>query len=253
MDGPPPPRTARVLDALRGGNSHYPPDAERADAIESAFPGARQVIADETGFTLRVARQAAQDGISRLVYGGSASYLPGKNLHDAAQAVLPEARVIYVNRSKGLHHDAVALLAPLPGCQAAFGDSMHLMAIPEVRAMAGEGEPVGVVISLVLSFVPDAVAAALMASLAEGLPGGSRVALSVILPAPGAAGDRLARAAAPALLPRRAREDVARWLDGMDLTAPVADVRLAARRGNAGCLPWPWPSGEAAGAVARVR
>jgi hypothetical protein len=175
---------------------------------------------------MRAASWAAERGLSRLVHAGAASYLPGRNLHDAAQSVIPGARVLYVNRQPEMHDDAAALLGSLPGCQAAEGDSMRLLAIPEVKAMAAEGEPLAVLYSLVLSYVTDREAAALMASLASGLPSGSVVALSVILPGDGPRGDQVIAAALPARLARRTREDVAGWLGGMDMVAPVAAVRL---------------------------
>jgi hypothetical protein len=255
-DAPPPgPGIARVLDALRGGHSHYSSDRAVADEVERRFPGARKALSGEVDFTLRVGRWAAGRGISRLVHAGAASYLPGRNIHDAARSVLPSARVIYVNRVPDLHDDAAALLGSLPGCQAAYDDGLDLLAVPEVRAMAAEGEPLCVVYSLVLSYVDDAEAAGLLASLAVGLPSGSAVALSLILPAAGPGGDEVITTALAAgtPMPRRTRETVAGWLDGMDLTAGVTDVRLVPGMG--------WPAirlpatarAEIAGAVALVR
>jgi hypothetical protein len=225
-----------------------------ADEVERLFPGARRALAGEVDFTLRAARWAAARGIGQLVHAGAASFLPGRNLHDAAQAINPDARVIYVNRAADLHEDAAALLGVLPGCQAAYDEGLDLLAIPEVAAMAARGA-VAVVYSLVLSYVPDDEAAALLTSLARGLPPGSAVALSLILPADGPPGDEVIVAAAAAGTPmqRRTREDIAGWMGGMDVTAGVTDVRLVPDQG--------WPEiklpatarAEIVGAVALVR
>jgi hypothetical protein len=254
-DEPPPPEIARVLDVLRGGYSHFPSDQAVADEVERLFPGARKALSGEVDFLLRVGCWAARRGISRLVHAGAASYLPGRNLHDAAQAINPEARVIYVNRVPDLHDDAAALLGVLPGCQAAYDDGLDLLAIPEVAAMAAEGERVAVVYSLVLSYVTDQEAAALLASLADGLPSGSCVAVSLILPADGPGGDEVIAAAAAAgtRLERRTREDVAGWLDGMDVTAGVTDVRLVPDQGWPDIELPPTARAQLVGAVALVR
>jgi hypothetical protein len=249
-DEPPGPRIARVLDALRGGHSHFPADRAAADDVDRQFPGARKALSWEVEFTRRVARWAAQRGIRQLVHAGAASYLPGRNLHDAA----PSARVVYVNRVRDLHDDAAALLGTLPRCSAARDPGTGLLAIPEVAAMAGEGK-VAVVFSLVLSYLPDAEAAALIGSLADGLPAGSAVALSLLLPFPGPGGDEVTAAALNAgdRLERRTRETVAGWMAGMDLTAGVTDVRLVPGHASSRIVLPATARAEIVGAVALVR
>jgi hypothetical protein len=227
---PPGPAAGRVIDALLGGHSHYPADREAACQVRAAFPAAPRALAEENEFTLRAARWAAARGISRLVHAGWPSYLPGRNIHVAAQAVLPSAQVVYVSSDPDMHADVAALLGTLPGCEAALGGPAGLLDVPAVAAMAAGG-PVAVMLPLVLSFTPGPEAARLAQSLAAGLPAGSCLAISVILP--GGPRGREAAAVYPAApIMRRSRQEVASWLDGMDIARPgVADVRLIPGRG----------------------
>lgn len=235
----PAPSPARVLDALRGGHAHYPADREAAAAVEARLPGTSAVLDATVRFTLRAGRQAAAQGITRLVHAGAAGLLPGRNLHDAAREAAPGARVVYVNRDAEMHAFAAALLGAVPGCACEHGDSLRLLELPAVAAMAGEGEPMAVAVPVVLSFATDGEAAGMLASLAAGLPAGSVVAVSVLIPRDADA----AAALAPARWALRSAATVGGWLGGMDAVSPVAALRGTR---------W-WRGGTVVGAVARVR
>ena len=103
--GPPPttvamrtdvPASARIWNYWLGGKDHYAADRAVGDAVIAAFPGIRDVVAASRGFLTRTVSHLAENGIHQFLDIGCG--LPaGRNTHEIAQAVRPDARVVYVD------------------------------------------------------------------------------------------------------------------------------------------------------------
>src|ERR1700728_4616060 len=101
---------ARIYDYLLGGKDNYAADREAVDAVIK--------IAPEMGFTARANRAflgravrylAAEAGIRQFLDIGTGIPTAG-NTHEVAQAIAPEARVVYVDYDPVVLAHARALL-----------------------------------------------------------------------------------------------------------------------------------------------
>lgn len=220
---------------LRGGQ-HRRADREVGQAIADRFPSVPVHVRAAQDFHLRVARWGAERGISRFIHTGHLTALPeGRNVHDAARDVNPDARVIYAGRDAEARDWAAALLSGLRGTMAVLSGKRGIMAQRPVRALLSAGEPACVIIGLLLHFDPPEAAPARVARIARALPPGSVLAVSVALPDGSLQAAELAAMFTPARVYRHTAEDVTGWLGQplgpgrgrMGIVLPgVADVRL---------------------------
>src|SRR6266498_4887898 len=105
------PNPARIYDALLGGKDNFPADRDAAHAILAAAPQARQGARENRAFLQRAVRfLAAEAGIRQFLDIGTGLPTQG-NVHQVAQAVAPDARVVYVDHDPVVHAHADALLA----------------------------------------------------------------------------------------------------------------------------------------------
>lgn len=243
-----------LYDYWLGGLGHLHADRELAAQIEARFPGTAARTRAAHAFHLRAASWAARQGITRFVRAGAVTWLAGRNVHDAARAVNPAAQVVYVNRNPDAAAIAGRLFRREPGITAvraaALVPSRALGAAP-VRRLLAAGEPVCLIIGMVMQYAPPRRCPAVIASWASALPPGSLVVISAA-----AEGDRDGFGALAAMSPvrmwRYEMADLEAWAAGLDVVPPgAADVRT---------LPGGWAAGEfpagnyrrAAGIIARV-
>jgi S-adenosyl methyltransferase len=245
-----------VYDYMLGGAEHRHADRELGDAITREFPSVPAHVRAAREFHLRAARRAAEQGISRFIAAGIASWKPGtRNVHDAAREAVPEAEAVYVYRGTEAHAWARVLL-PRPGARSVRGAVERpgeLLSAGPVAAMLAGGRPVHLALGMTLHFAPAGEAREQLAVYAGALPPGSEVALSVALADHSPRADRLLGMFTPAKVYRHTAGDVAGWLEAAGLRAEppgVCDVRLLLR-----CDRWPEvpprAPGMTAGALAR--
>ncbi|MFE6049931.1 SAM-dependent methyltransferase [Kitasatospora sp. NPDC056446] len=91
------PSVARMYDYLLGGHYNYPSDREACDRLLTTVPSTRELAVNNRAFLVRVVRHIAeQHGIRQFIDHGSG--LPTQdNVHQVAQAVDPDSRVVYVD------------------------------------------------------------------------------------------------------------------------------------------------------------
>ena len=253
---PPAPSASRVRDALLGGRRNLQCDRDLAGLLELRFPGSAQAAGEARAFAGRAVTWCARQGIAQFVIPEPGLPLPG-GAAEAARAVIPGARVAYAATDPS--EIAYARReAALDGATAAVagigaGDPAGLLADPALRAVIDLGEPAAVVLAMAAHLMPGQEAAAMVAGYAGLLAPGSAIALSAWVPHPGAGGDRLIAACAPAAgVFRHTVAGIGGWLSGLDVVPPgVADVR-GWRAGMAEPRLAPRAVGMTAGAVARV-
>ncbi|HVT71262.1 MAG TPA: SAM-dependent methyltransferase [Trebonia sp.] len=91
------PSIARVYDYLLGGKDNFPADRGLADRFLAILPDIAPTMRDNRQFLSRAVTWAAGQGISQFIDLGCG--LPTEpNTDGSARAVIPDARVVYVDR-----------------------------------------------------------------------------------------------------------------------------------------------------------
>jgi hypothetical protein len=153
------PNIARVYDALLGGKDSYAADREAAWRITQIEPGAPVIARENRAFLGRAVRYlAGEAGIRQFLDIGSG--LPAvDNVHEAAQSVAPDSRVVYVDNDPVVLAHALALLtsASLDGACAYVDSDLRDTGtvIAEAARTLDFSEPVAVLLFAIIHFIPD--------------------------------------------------------------------------------------------------
>jgi S-adenosyl methyltransferase len=225
-------RPARLYNYLAGGDGNFAVDREAAEKLAASLPEGmdtvRAAVQSLGGFTERVVRHlVAEAGVDQLLYVGM-PVPTGREVHEIAQGFSASARVVYVGNDPVVLAHAHTLKRSAPeGATAYVQGSLREPAA--IWAEAGRtfdlSRPVAVLIPLTLCFVPDeAEPHRVMASLLDPVPSGSHLAIThptTDIPTAGMdeATARLAEALEEPYVVR-SREDIMRFLDGLDLVPP---------------------------------
>jgi hypothetical protein len=223
------PSPVRIYDYFLGGTHNFPADREAAERLTATVPDVLDAMLANRGFHGRAAIWIAGQGVRQFIDIGAG--LPTRNnTHEAVHKVAPDARVVYVD------HDPMvaAYSGPL---RAAGGTTMLITADWRnpgavlgdlgLRRLIDLGHPAGVLMTTLLSFVPDEDDPwGLVARYMEAVAPGSYLALSHgtydRMP-PGmiqAGREALANMAEKVHL--RSKAEVERFFDGLDLVPPYA-------------------------------
>ncbi|MFA1546890.1 SAM-dependent methyltransferase [Actinomadura chokoriensis] len=180
------PHPARVYDFYLGGKDHYAADREFGQRILSICPQLRPLARANRRFLARSAALLAREhGIRQFLDLGTG--LPtSPNLHEVAQGVAPESRVVYVDNDPIVLVHARALLTSRPEGATAYIDS-DVVDIDRILEQATRtldfSRPVAVSALALFHFLPDPQPAELLAHLRERLVPGSFLTISHVLPA----------------------------------------------------------------------
>ncbi|HEU5156102.1 MAG TPA: SAM-dependent methyltransferase [Streptosporangiaceae bacterium] len=228
------PHPARRYNYLLDGTDNFEVDRISARAVEAAFPTIRISAQENRRFLRRaVTYLATEAGIRQFLDIGTG--IPSAdNVHEVAQRVAPDARVVYVDNDPIVLAHSRRLLAGTPlGTTAYLHADLRqpdaILAHPELRVTLDLGRPVALMLIAVLHFlVDDADPYGLVARLTAALPSGSYLVISHATTdfMPRRLADDVdkvierdnARSKAPGQLRNRAA--FARFFDGMDLVPP---------------------------------
>ncbi|WP_327585253.1 SAM-dependent methyltransferase [Nonomuraea sp. NBC_00507] len=170
------PSIARVYDYFLGGKDNFAVDRQVAEEALKIAPDAREAgRANRTFLRRAVEHMVGEAGIRQFLDIGSGLPTQG-NVHEIAQAVAPEARVVYVDNDPIVLAHARALLATNDVTTVVEGDLRRpgeILDNPEVAEFLDFGKPVGLLLVSVLHHVnddedPDGVMARLRSALAPG-------------------------------------------------------------------------------------
>jgi hypothetical protein len=117
------PHPARVYDYFLGGKDNFEADRIAAEAGIKAFPKTAESARASRAFLRRVVRfLAAEAGIRQFLDIGTG--LPsGQNVHQVAQSLVPEARIVYADNDPIVLLHAQALLKGNPAGVVAYLDA----------------------------------------------------------------------------------------------------------------------------------
>jgi hypothetical protein len=178
---------ARIYDYWLGGKDNFAADREAAERHAEAVPQLPWLSRENRRFLGRAVRFCASAGITQFLDIGSG--LPTmENVHQVAEQVAPDSRVVYVDNDPVVVRHAQALLAT-PRTVAIYGDLTRpdeILGAPGLRRMIDLGRPVAVLLLSVLHYIPDeAGTVAGVARLRDAMAPGSYLVISHILMAPG--------------------------------------------------------------------
>jgi hypothetical protein len=224
------PHPARVYDALLGGKDNFATDRAAVKAELAAFPGIIQCACANRAFLERTVRYlAAEAGIRGFLDIGTG--LPSaNNTHEVAQSVTRHSSVVYVDNDPiVLAHARALLTSEGPGrtghIDADLRDPGKILR--EAARLLDFSEPVAVMLNAIIHFIPDEDQPyEIVATLLDAVPPGSYLAMSHqasdLYPEEAAELARTwnARARKTDRLTLRARSEVARFFDGLDVVAP---------------------------------
>jgi SAM-dependent methyltransferase len=172
------PQSARVYDYWLGGKDNFPADRALAEAIIQQVPTMRTQIRAQRAFLGRAVRYLVREaGIRQFLDVGTGIPTAG-NVHDVAQEIAPETRVLYVDNDPIVLAHSRALLRHTPEGQLAFilADLRQPEAIlndPAVDKVLDLGQPVGLVLIGIMHHLrdqddPRRIVATLVNALAPG-------------------------------------------------------------------------------------
>jgi len=228
------PSPARMYDYFLGGTNYLPVDREAAEYLRSHIPDVVDALWANRGFHGRAALWMARHGIRQFLDIGSG--LPTQNnTHESVQKVDSQAHVVYVDNDPMVAAHAGALLAA-DGTTAVIladlRDPKALLSNPDLLRLIDLAEPVGILLTDVIHFVPDEEDPwGLVAQYMAAVPPGSYLALSHAtrdnMPQLQAqiAADLMAKASANVY--SRPRAEVTRFFDGLELVSPYENAEPA--------------------------
>ncbi|ASU86062.1 SAM-dependent methyltransferase [Nocardiopsis gilva YIM 90087] len=140
---------ARVYDALLGGKDNFEADRNAAEVIEAHLPHSREAAALNRAALIRgVQYMARVAGVDQFLDIGCG--LPTmKNTHDAAQEIIPGARVMYVDNDPMVLSHGRALLADnrtTTVITADLRDPKYILGHPRVSAFLDFDRPIGLLV-----------------------------------------------------------------------------------------------------------
>ncbi|WP_031518529.1 SAM-dependent methyltransferase [Streptomyces sp. NRRL F-5123] len=152
------PSVARMYDYLMGGKDNYPADRAATEELLKQVPSTKVLAVNNRSFLRRVVRRLAEDyGIRQFVDHGSG--LPTQdNVHEVAQRVDPECRVVYIDNDPIVLAHGRALLEQNENTaviQADMRDTEAVWSHPEVKRLIDTEQPVAVLFVSVLHCIPD--------------------------------------------------------------------------------------------------
>jgi hypothetical protein len=173
-----------MYDYWLGGKDNFAVDRAVAEAMIKAIPGMRHMAGENRKFVHRVARDlVAKEGIRQFLDIGTG--IPTRpNLHEVAQSLAPESRVVYVDNDPIVLVHARALMISTPQGRSEYiaADLRDPDSILRDRVLAGTldlTQPVGLTLIAILMLLSDEDDPwGKVAALRDALPSGSCLAIT---------------------------------------------------------------------------
>jgi S-adenosyl methyltransferase len=152
-----PATAARMYDYYLGGVHNFPADREAAERIIAGHSATPAIARANRAFLRRAVRYLAEAGVRQFLDLGSGMPTIG-NVHEIAQQVTPDARVVYVDIDPVAVAESMEILEGNDAVAAVHGDMrqpQELLQHPQIRGFLDFDQPIGLLLVAVLHFVPD--------------------------------------------------------------------------------------------------
>ncbi|MEV6115904.1 SAM-dependent methyltransferase [Streptomyces sp. NPDC052109] len=223
------PHSARMYDYYLGGKDHFEVDKQAAETVAAVYPGIFVCARENRSFMHRATRVLAQEhGIRQWLDIGTG--IPTEpNLHQVAQSVVADARVVYADNDPLVLKYAERLMRSTAQGRTAYveadvKDPASLLNTPVLSEVLNLNEPVALSLNALMHFITDQQDPyGIVSRLLDSLPSGSALALSHCTPdfdppTWQKVTDIYTNAGTPVQF--RPRADVARFFDGLELLDP---------------------------------
>jgi hypothetical protein len=220
------PTTARMYDFWLGGHDNFAADRTAALAVSEAAPEAPLLARENRKFLRRAVRYlAAEAGIGQFLDIGTGLPTQG-NVHQVAQAINPDARVVYVDNDPMVlaHSRALKTGGNTTVIEADLREPQAILDHPGTRKLVDFSQPLAVLLVAVLHFISDDDdPSAIVGTFRDALIPGSYLALSHVT------GDIRRESAAKAAVhykkvmssaTLRGREEILGFFAGLELIEP---------------------------------
>lgn len=177
--------SSRIYDYFLGGKTNFLADRMAAGSVLGVFPSALVAARINREFMHRATRFLAADGLRQFLDIGTGIPTP-PNLHDLAQGIAPDARVVYTDNDPIVLAHAAALLLSAPEGRTAYvqadvNDPKGILTAPQLLDTLDLSRPVALSLNALMHFVTDDGvdrAHAIVETLKSALPSGSTLALT---------------------------------------------------------------------------
>ncbi|MCK9896458.1 SAM-dependent methyltransferase [Frankia sp. AgB32] len=226
------PHSARMYDYYLGGKDNFPADRAAAEQALASFPNARTASHANRAFMARTTRHLAGEAGIRQFLDIGTGIPTSPNLHEVAQSVAPQARVVYADNDPiVLTHARALLTGTAQGATAYLDVDLHdpqrILTAQELHDTLDLTQPVALSVLAIMHFVPDADDPhGLLRQLLDGLPAGSYLTLTHATADHDDGMERLAASYRASGIPaqQRTRAEVLRFFDGLDLLDPGLQI-----------------------------
>jgi hypothetical protein len=231
---------ARVYDYWLGGKDNFPADRDLAEKMIQAIPNMRAMAQANRAFMGRAVRHLAREAGVRQFLDIGTGIPTSPNLHEVAQAVAPDTRVVYVDNDPIVLAHARALMRSADGGETRFiladlHEPAAILADPTLRATLDLTQPVALMMVAVLMYFRDTEDPnpyGMVATLLDPMPSGSYLAITHptadFNPRETAVAVAAAEQSGITLVPRD-RAEVEAFFTGLDLVDPGVVPVLAWR------------------------
>jgi hypothetical protein len=223
------PQSARIYDYLLGGKDNYAADRAVGDALIRQVPSLPVMVRAHRAFLARAVRYLVGEAAIRQFLDIGTGIPTADNVHEVAQALAPEARVLYVDNDPIVLAHARALMTSTPQGATAFvladvREPEAILGHPDLASILDRERPIALMLLGILHHLrDDDDPYGLVSTLVDWLPPGSYLTIS----GPGSDFNREAMAAVAASAEAsgvpyvaRSREETLRFFAGLDLVEP---------------------------------
>jgi hypothetical protein len=173
---------ARMYDYLLGGKDNFAADREAGEAMIAAYPDTVAALRANRQFLRRVIRYLAGDAGIRQFLDIGTGIPTAPNVHQVAQEIAPECRVVYVDYDPVVLSYARALLTSTPEGVTDYVDADLRNTDAVLERAAGIldfSQPVAVTVLMTLHAIADADDPhGIISRIMSALPAGSYLALT---------------------------------------------------------------------------
>lgn len=221
------PHSSRVWNYMLGGNDNFPVDRQAGDKFLETFPGMVDLARHCRQMLVRVVwHLAGEAGIRQFLDVGSG--LPSAdNVHEVAQWLAPDSRVVYVDNDPMVlaHSQALIVTAPEGATDYIQADARDAGTILREAARTLDfTQPTALMLMGILGLIPDYdEARSIVKRLMEPLPPGSYLAIydgTDTDPAYLKAQARYKAEGAASPYTPRSPDQIARYFEGLELVEP---------------------------------
>jgi hypothetical protein len=178
------PHSARIYDYWLGGKDNFAVDRAVGDAMMKAIPGMRYMAGENRKFVHRVARNLVQhESIRQFIDIGTG--IPTRpNLHEIAQGIAADSRVVYVDNDPIVLVHARALMISTPEGRSEYisadiRDPESILQDKTLLDTIDSGKPVGLTVIAILMLLADEDDPwSAVAALRDAMPSGSCLAIT---------------------------------------------------------------------------